>query len=282
MIAARMRWRTDGTILYFLFLIYLFVTLLPFYWIFISSVTPRHRLFSIPPLYFPRYFTTENFLKMQTSIPFELYLRNSLIFALSASAFSVLLGFFAAYAFARIRFRGSSVLLLLFLLSIALPPITTVIPLYELYGKVGLLNTIQGMVIAMGSLITPFTIWVLIAFIKQVPVEIEEAASIDGASFLRLLFGISLPLILPAIGTMFVINFITSWNELLYPLVFAVDAQSKTLTVGLTEVALESTAYGKPWDLMSALSVIMIIPAIVLVSLFQRTIVEGLTKGAIK
>lgn len=274
--------RSNLMVTYGLFVIYVFVTLFPFYWIFISSVTPKHKLFSIPPLYFPAYFTTENFTRMMRNIPFSAYLRNSLIFALSSSALSVLLSFFAAYAFARIRFRGSNVLLLFFLLSIALPPITTVIPLYELYGRVNLLNTIEGMVIAMSSLITPFTIWVLIAFIQQVPAEIEEAAAIDGAGFLRILFRISLPLILPAIGTMFVINFITSWNELLYPLVFGVDASSKTLTVGLTEVALESTAYGKPWDLMSALSVVMIIPVVVLVIVFQRTIVEGLTRGAIK
>lgn len=274
--------RSNLTMTYMLFGIYVFITLFPFYWIFISSVTPKHKLFSIPPLYFPAYFTTENFTRMMHNIPFSAYLRNSLVFALSSSAISVLLSFFAAYAFARIRFRGSNVLLLFFLLSIALPPITTVIPLYELYGKVNLLNTIEGMVIAMSSLITPFTIWVLISFIKQVPAEIEEAAAIDGAGFLRILFRISLPLILPAIGTMFVINFITSWNELLYPLVFGVDASSKTLTVGLTEVALESTAYGKPWDLMSALSVVMIVPVVVLVIIFQRTIVEGLTRGAIK
>uniref|UniRef100_A0A7V3YHP0 Maltose/maltodextrin transport system permease protein MalG n=1 Tax=Candidatus Caldatribacterium californiense TaxID=1454726 RepID=A0A7V3YHP0_9BACT len=274
--------RTNLLVTYVLLVLYVFVTLFPFYWIFISSVTPKHKLFSIPPLYFPRYFTMENFSRMINNIPFYAYLRNSLWFSLSSSAISVLLSFFAAYAFARIRFRGSNVLLLLFLMSIALPPITTVIPLYELYGRVNLLNRIEGMVVAMSSLITPFTIWVLIAFIKQVPVEIEEAAAIDGAGFFRILFRISLPLILPAVGTMFVINFITSWNELLYPLVFGVDAKSKTLTVGLTEVALESTAYGKPWDLMSALSVVMIIPVVVLVIIFQRTIVEGLTRGAIK
>uniref|UniRef100_A0A7V4TJ92 Maltose/maltodextrin transport system permease protein MalG n=1 Tax=Candidatus Caldatribacterium saccharofermentans TaxID=1454753 RepID=A0A7V4TJ92_9BACT len=274
--------RTNLLVTYALLVLYVFVTLFPFYWIFISSVTPKHKLFSIPPLYFPRYFTMENFSRMINNIPFYAYLRNSLWFSLSSSAISVLLSFFAAYAFARIRFRGSNVLLLLFLMSIALPPITTVIPLYELYGRVNLLNKIEGMVVAMSSLITPFTIWVLIAFIKQVPVEIEEAAAIDGAGFFRILFRISLPLILPAVGTMFVINFITSWNELLYPLVFGVDAKSKTLTVGLTEVALESTAYGKPWDLMSALSVVMIIPVVVLVIIFQRTIVEGLTRGAIK
>ncbi|MEN3185273.1 MAG: carbohydrate ABC transporter permease [Atribacterota bacterium] len=273
---------TNAVMVYVFFCVYIFITIFPFYWIFISSVTPKHKLFSIPPLYFPSYFTTENFLRMAGNIPFSSYLRNSLIFALSSSAVSVFLSFFAAYAFARIRFRGSNILLLLFLLSIALPPITTVIPLYELYGRVSLLNKIEGMVVAMSSLITPFTIWILISFIKQVPAEIEEAAAIDGAGFLHILFRIAFPLILPAVGTMFVINFITGWNELLYPLVFAVDARSKTLTVGLTEVALESTAYGKPWDLMSALSVVMIIPVIVLVILFQRTIIEGLTRGAIK
>lgn len=274
--------KTNTITTYVLFGVYVFITIFPFYWIFISSVTPKHKLFSIPPLYFPSHFTTENFVRMAGNIPFSAYLRNSLVFALSSSVVSVFLSFLAAYAFARIRFRGSNILLLLFLLSVALPPITTVIPLYELYGRVNLLNKIESMVVAMSSLITPFTIWILISFIKQVPAEIEEAAAIDGAGFLHILFRIAFPLILPAVGTMFVINFITGWNELLYPLVFAVDARSKTLTVGLTEVALESTAYGKPWDLMSALSVVMIIPVIVLVIIFQRTIVEGLTRGAIK
>jgi len=274
--------QTNKTLTYLLLCIYVFVTLFPFYWIFISSVTPKHKLFSIPPLYFPSYFTTENFKNMVNNIPFSAYLRNSLIFSLASSAIAVFLSFLAAYAFARIRFRGSNLLLLFFLLSIALPQITTVIPLYELYGKFGLLNKLEGMITAMSSLITPFTIWILISFINQVPAEIEEAASIDGAGFLHTLFRISFPLIMPAIGTMFIINFITSWNELLYPLVFAVDARSKTLTVGITEVALESTAYGKPWDLMSALSIVMIVPVIILVIIFQRTIVEGLTRGAIK
>jgi len=205
-----------------------------------------------------------------------------MIFALFSSGVAVFLSFLAAYSFARFRFPAKNLLLLFFLLSIALPQITTVIPLYELYGRFHLLNRLEGMIIAMASLITPFSIWVLISFIQQVPSEIEEAASIDGASFMTILFRICMPLIFPAIGTMFVINFIISWNELLYPLVFGIDATSKTLTVGLTEVALESTAYGRPWDLMSALSVVMIIPAIILVIFFQRTIVEGLTRGAIK
>ncbi len=282
MVGYRGRKNLSETSLYLFLIIYVFVVIFPFYWIFISSVTPRHKIFSIPPLYFPRYFTLDNFYEMAAGIPFLSYLNNSLIFSIFSSVISVLFSFFAAYAFARVRFRGSNILLFFFLLSAALPQITTVIPLYELFGRIGLLNKVEGMVVTMSSLLIPFTIWILISFINQVPVEIEEAASIDGAGFFRILFGICFPLVIPAIGTMFVINFITSWNELLYPLVFAVDASSKTLTVGLTEVSLESTAYGKPWHLMSALSVTMIIPVIVLVTAFQRTIIEGLTRGAIK
>jgi ABC-type glycerol-3-phosphate transport system permease component len=139
------------------------------------------------------------------------------------------------------------------------------------------------MIVLMSSLIIPFTVWTLVSFIQQLPEEIEEAARIDGANLAQVLWREVVPVVKPAIATMIIINFIISWNELLYPLVFATSAATKTLSVGLVELAVDpAMGSGRPWDLMSALSVSMIIPVLIIVLLFQRLIVSGLTKGAIK
>jgi ABC-type glycerol-3-phosphate transport system permease component len=172
---------------------------------------------------------------------------------------------------------------LIFIVSIAIPQIGTLVPLFEMYKQLGLINSRFGMILLMASLITPFTVWTMVSFIQQIPGEIEEAARIDGASMVQLLWSVVVPVMTPALATMVIINFIISWNELLYPLVFATSSATKTLSVGLVELAVDpSMGAGRPWDLMSALSVTMIVPVLLLVLVFQRLIVSGLTKGAIK
>jgi ABC-type glycerol-3-phosphate transport system permease component len=263
--------------------LFLFVVLLPFYWIFISSFTPKYQMFSIPPRWIPTEITFENYVNLFNNIPFFRYYLNSLVFALSASVFSVFCAFLAAYALARIRFPGSNIIFLIFIVTIAIPQIGTLVPLFELYKTVGLINSRFGMIVLMSSLIIPFTVWTLVSFIQQLPEEIEEAARIDGANLAQVLWRVVVPVVKPAIATMIIINFIISWNELLYPLVFATSAATKTLSVGLVELAVDpAMGSGRPWDLMSALSVSMIIPVLIIVLLFQRLIVSGLTKGAIK
>jgi ABC-type glycerol-3-phosphate transport system permease component len=128
----------------------------------------------------------------------------------------------------------------------------------------------------------PFTIMTLVSFIKQVPAEVEEAAYIDGANTAQIILRVVLPLIRPALFTMFLINFIISWNELLYPLVFAHNVDTKTLSVGLTELTDPGSTYTKPWDQMSALSVFMIVPVLLIILFGQRLIISGLARGALK
>jgi len=266
-----------------LVLLFLFVTLLPFYWVLISSVTPKYLMFSIPPKYWPAELTLENYVHMAHNIPFFRYFRNSLIFALGSSFLSVALSFLASYALARIRFRGSNIVFMGFILSIALPQIGTLVPLFEVFKALNLVNKFHGLILLMSSLITPFTVWILVSFIQQIPAEIEEAAIIDGASLPQVLLRVVIPIVRPALATMIIINFIISWNELLYPLVFATNRFTKTLSVGLVEMQVDpAMGAGRPWDLMSALSVTMIIPVLLLVVFFQRLIVSGLTRGAIK
>ena len=273
----------DRVFLYLLVALFLFVTLLPFYWIFISSFTPKYLMFSIPPKYWPEQWTLENYLNMARNIPFFRYFRNSLIFAIGSSVLSVALAFLASYALARLRFPGSNLVFMGFILSIALPQIGTLVPLFEVFKTLGMVNKSYGLILLMSSLIMPFTVWILASFIEQVPAEIEEAAIIDGAGLPQVLLNIVVPIIKPALATMLIINFIISWNELLYPLVFATNRFTKTLSVGLVEMQVDpAMGAGRPWELMSALSVSMIVPVLLLVVLFQRSIVRGLTRGALK
>ncbi len=273
----------NRALLYLLVAIFLFVVLLPFYWIFLSSVTPRYQIFSIPPRYFPSTITLDNYVRMAQGIPFVRYFANSLIFAAGSGLVSVGLAFLASYALARIRFPGSNVVFMLFILSIAVPQIGTLVPMFAMLQQAGLVNNRGALVAIMSSLIIPFTVWIMVPFIQQVPAEIEEAAVMDGCRLPQVLWHVVIPVIRPALATLFIINFIIAWNELLYPLVFATDRFTKTLSVGLVELATNAgMGGGRPWDLMSALSVTMIIPVLLLVLFFQRLIIAGLTRGAVK
>jgi ABC-type glycerol-3-phosphate transport system permease component len=268
--------------IYISFVLFALFIFLPFYYIFVSSITPKTQLFQIPPSYWPSAPTFDNFERMADSVPFFTYLRNSVIFAVGSSAVSVTVAAMAAYAMARIRFPGSTVVYMLLILSVALPQIGVLVPMFETFQSFNLINTHHGLIILMSSQILPFTILTLVSFVMQVPVEIEEASLIDGANIVQVLTRMVLPLIMPAIATMFMINFIISWNELLYPLVFAQRTFTKTLSVGLIELSSDASTYTRPWDMMSAMSVFMVIPVLLIVLVGQRMIIAGLSRGAVK
>lgn len=279
---AALRW-TDRASLGLLVAVFLFIVLFPFYWIVLSSFTPKYELFTIPPRYWFSTFTLENYRTLAEYVPLQRYFLNSLLFAAGSSAASVAAAFLASYALARLHFRGANLIFIGFVVSIALPQVGGLVPLFELFKNLSLVNTYHGLVILMSSLVLPFTVWILVPFLRQIPFEIEEAAVIDGARLTQLLWHVTLPMMRPAIVTMLVINFIIAWNELIYPLVFATVSTNKTLSVGLVELAVQPTAGGgRPWDLLSAMSVIMVVPVLIMVLIFQRMIVSGLTRGAIK
>jgi len=272
----------QSVLVYVCFAIFVLVVCAPFYFIFVSSITPQNELFTIPPNYWPSAPTLDNYARMMDSSPFFPYARNSLIFAVGSSGLSVIAAGMAAYALARIRFPGSNVIYLALILSVALPQIAVLVPMFQTLQTFKLINTHHGLIIMMSSLMLPFTIMTLVSFIQQVPAEIEEAAYIDGANTLQIILRVVLPLISPALFTMFLINFIISWNELLYPLVFAHNVGTKTLSVGLVELTDPGSTYTKPWDQMSAMSVLMIIPVLLIILFGQRLIISGLARGAVK
>lgn len=273
------KWK--GTSIYIYFFIFCFIILLPVYWLLRSALASASDLNKTPPIYFPP-LTFNNFITLYEQVPFFEYTRNSIFFALATTIVTMVVSYLAAYAFARIRFPGSGLLMWILVLSMALPEVGTIIPLYRILNGLSLLDTISGLTLVLSSVLAPFTVWVLVSFIKQVPYEIEEAAIIDGASLPQIFWRILIPVTAPGLVTMGLINFVNAWNNLLYPLSFSVTPASKTLSVAITEVFAGYSPWGKPWELIMAVGVTMVIPMIILVFVSQKAIVRGLTGGALK
>ncbi|GAB4520441.1 MAG: carbohydrate ABC transporter permease [Anaerolineae bacterium] len=257
------------------------VVLLPVYWIVRSSLANTRDLITTPLVYFPRP-TLRNYYTLVEQVPFLQYIRNSLVFAIATTLATLVVSYLAAYAFARIQLRFSGILMWSLVLSMALPDVGTIVPLYQVLKNLRMLDSIAGITLVLSSTLTPFTVWVLVSFIRQVPYEIEEAAIIDGASLLRVFWHILLPVTMPGLVTMGLINFINAWNNLLYPLSFTTSPSAKTLSVAITEVFAGYSPWGKPWELIMAVGVTMTVPVVILVMASQRAIVRGLIAGAIK
>jgi len=274
-----LKWASVG--IYISFIVFTFIVLVPIYWMLRSAFSQASDLIVVPPIYFPLP-TLKNFQTLLEQIPFIQYTRNSLTFALGTTLITLVVGFLAAYAFARIQFPGSGVILWILLLTMALPDVGTIVPLYQILKNFHLINTVSGITLVMASTLTPFTVWVLISFIKQIPYEIEEAAIIDGASLPQIFWHILLPITMPGLVTMGLINFINAWNNLLYSLSFNTSPTAKTLSVAITEIYGGYSPYGKPWELIMAVGAVMTIPTVILIIFSQRAIVRGLIGGAIK
>jgi ABC-type glycerol-3-phosphate transport system permease component len=277
------RWKSNpssvGT--YLSFAVFTFIVLLPIYWMVRSAFSLAPDLIKMPPIYFPDP-TLKNFQTLIAQIPFFQYIRNSLTFAIGTTLVTLVVSFLAAYAFARIEFPGSGVVLWVLLLTMALPDVGTIVPLYQILKNLRLIDSINGITLVLSSTLTPFTVWVLISFIKQVPYEIEEAAIIDGASLPQIFWHILIPVTMPGLVTMGLINFINAWNNLLYPLSFNTSPTAKTLSVAITEIYGGYSPYGKPWELIMTVGAVMTIPIVILIIFSQRAIVRGLVGGAIK
>jgi ABC-type glycerol-3-phosphate transport system permease component len=182
------------------------------------------------------------------------------------------------------QFPGSNLVMAGLLASTMLPGVTTVIPMFQMYQRLGLMDTLTGLLLLYGSVLLPVTVWVLVSFIKQVPPEVEDAAKVDGAGFWSMLFNVVLPLCRPGVATMFVINFIVGWNEFFIPLIFARGPSAKVITMALSEAQVigSSTQYNQQWGNMSAVAIIATVPVFIITLVFQRQIVEGITSGVFK
>lgn len=247
-------------------------TLLPVVWMVLTAFKSPAEIASVPPTVLPREWRFENFPEALQVAPFGRYLLNSLIMAGSIMALEVSTSALAAYAFARLHFKGRDVLFLLYLATLMVPPQVTLIPQFIIVQQLGWVDTYQGLIIPQAF--TAFGTFLLRQFFLTIPTELEDAARVDGASRLTSFFRIILPLSGAALATLAIFSFIFHWNNLLWPLVIAQSDATRPVAVGLREF---EGQFGTAWHLLMAASTIALIPIVALYVFTQRWFVKGIT-----
>jgi ABC-type glycerol-3-phosphate transport system permease component len=243
-----------------------------------SSVTPESQLFEPRPLV-PMEPTFDHYEALASERGFVVPVRNSLIVATATTAATVPLAALCAYALARLRMRGKGPLLA-FILAISMFPQISVVPtLYLMLREVRLLDTYTGLVLPYMTFSMPLAIWLLTGFLRQLPRDLEEAAMVDGASRLRTLRDVVLPLAAPGVAATAILTFLYCWNEFLFALSFTLGPDRHTVPVAIT---LFRGRYQVPWGQVLAAAVVATVPVAALVLVAQRRIVAGLTAGAVK
>ena len=252
--------------------------LAPFLWQLVTSLKPAAELSSLPPL-LPSEVDLDSYRAVFEKHRFGRFIWNSAVVATMTTVTCLLIGSFASYAIAKLRFRGKALLLGLVLSVSMFPPIATVSPLYLMIRAVGLRDTHAALVITYTTFALPLTIWILTGFFRKIPDDLLDAAKIDGCTPFESFYKVILPLAAPGVFTTAILVFIFAWNEFLFALTFTSTAKAKTIPVG---IALFAGVHEMPWGDIAAASVIVTVPLVALVLVFQRRIVAGLTAGAVK
>ena len=251
----------------------------PFYYAIVTSFSTGTALFKVQ--YWPASFDWSNYQAVLGGRTFPRNILNSVFIASVTVGFALTLAVTASYALARVRFRGRGLLLMTILAVSMFPQIAVLAGLFELMRFLGLLNTPWALIISYTIFTLPFTVWVLTTFMRDLPVEIEEAAIVDGATPWIIITKVFMPLMWPALVTTGLLAFIGAWNEFLFALTFT---QTEVQRTTLVAIALLSGASQQeiPWGPIMAASVIVTVPLVILVLVFQRKIVAGLTAGGVK
>src|SRR3954447_11395094 len=264
---------------YLLLLIIIVYTVFPFYWAIVSSLRSGANLFTTDLL--PRNPAWSNYVAVFREQPFARNILNSLFVAISTVILSLGLAVAAAYALGRIQFRGRMLLLLTILGVSMFPQIAVLSGMFELVTYLGIYNNLLALTLSYMIFTLPFTVWVLTTFMRDLPKEIEEAAIVDGAKPFAIVTKVFLPLMGPALATTGLLAFIAAWNEFLFALTFTLSTEMRTVPVAIALIS-GASAHELPWGNIMAASVIVTVPLLILVLIFQRRIVSGLTAGAVK
>jgi N,N'-diacetylchitobiose transport system permease protein len=251
----------------------------PTYWLITTSFKTPGQVLSPTYDLIPTSGTVDNFVTAITKPGFPTYLANSLIVTLGSVLCALVAGLLAAVPLARIRFRGRKGFMILVMVAQLAPVQAMFIPMYLLMRDAGLLNQLPSLMAVYTATTLPFTTWMLYGFVNGVPIELEEAAMIDGCGRWGAFRRVTLPLLGPGLVATSVFSFITAWNEFLYALVFMKDESKQTLPVWLSTFR---TAFSVDWGGIMAASVIYALPALVFFLIVQRKLVSGLTSGAVK
>lgn len=268
-----------NTAFYALVVLIVVFSVFPFYYAIITSFKTGNALFTIE--YWPTSFSMDNYVSVIEAGSFTRNLLNSIIVAGLTVALSLLMAVTAAFALARVRFRGRSLLLLTILSVSMFPQIAVLAGLFEIIRLLGLYNTLGGLIFSYTIFTLPFTVWVLTTFMRDLPIEIEEAAIVDGATPWVIITKVFLPLMWPALVTTGLLAFIAAWNEFLFALTFTSSTETRTVPVIIALLS-GNSAHEIPWGKIMAASVIVTVPLVILVLIFQRKIISGLTAGGVK
>ncbi|KXJ51448.1 MAG: sugar ABC transporter permease [Thalassospira sp. Nap_22] len=251
----------------------------PFYYAILTAFETGSALFEVN--YLPESFSFANYLSVFEGQPFGRNIFNSIFVSVLVVALSLLMGVTASYALARVKFAGRGLLLITILSVSMFPQVAVLSGMFELIRAVGLYNSMFGLAISYMMLTLPFTVWILTAFMRELPRELEEAAVMDGASPWTVITRVFLPVMWPAMVTTGLLAFIMAWNEFLFALTFTLTNEQRTVPVAIALIS-GASQFEMPWGNIMAASVIVTVPLIVLVLIFQRRIVSGLTAGAVK
>ena len=257
----------------------LVVTLFPFYWMVNTSLKPASEIFLSPPTFISSNWSLDAYTSLLTQKPLLRFFMNSLIVSAGTTLLSLVLAALAAYGLTRF-FPGGATLFVMFLLfTKMLPETLLVIPYFQLMSDLGLLNTYFALVLAYSSFALPFSVWMLIGFFRSIPREIDEAAIVDGASYLQIFGLIILPLARPGLVAVALFTFLMAWNSYLWALVLTTDSSMFVLSVGIANMVGE---YRVQWNELMAAAVIAGLPVVVLYSMLERHLVNAITAGAVK
>jgi trehalose/maltose transport system permease protein len=251
----------------------------PFYYAVLTSLKTGTDLFRVD--YFPFSWEWANYVSVFRDQPFGRNILNSVLVALAVVAVSLVLAVAAAFALGRVRFRGRGLLLMTILAVSMFPQVAVLSGMFELIRGLGLYNDLLGLVLSYLIFTLPFTVWVLTTFMRDLPRELEEAAIMDGAGPLAIVTRVFLPLMWPALVATGLLAFIHAWNEFLFALTFTLTDTQRTVPVAIALIS-GASQYELPWGSIMAASVVVTVPIVLLVLVFQRRIVAGLTAGAVK
>ncbi len=257
----------------------LIFVLFPFYWIIITSFKGTPQIQQMDSIFWPHPWTTEQYRSLLFDTPFPTWFRNTVIVAVSSTTISVILAALGAYALSRLKFLGAGTITTLLLVTYLLPGSLLFIPLYRTLTNLGIINTYAALILTYPTFLMPFATWVMMGYFRSIPVELEEAAMIDGANRLTAFWRITLPLAAPALLSVTLFAFTNAWNEFLFAFVFITSDALKTLPVGL-QLLVFGDIY--PWGQLMAASLLMAVPVVIVYIYAQRYLVEGLTAGSLK
>ena len=262
------------------------VLCLPGLWVVVTAFRPNVEVLARPTVWLPQNPTFENFAKIfgllpkqQAGLPVLQYFTNSLVISVTSTFVAIVIGMMGGYAFARYRFRGKAQLFVGFMLSRSVPGIALSLPLFILWSRLHLIDTPIGLIIVYLAINIPFTIWLTDGFFRQIPIDLSEAAQIDGCTRWQAFWKIEFPLARAGIASAAIFAFLTSWNEYALASQLSRTVASKTMPVGLMDFTAQFTV---DWTGMCAMAVLIIIPALVLTFLVQKHLIAGLTLGGVK